>query len=92
MTVILIGPPLGRVAREPTTPTGTTGRSPLLRLLPGGISAASPNTSTVVEDVAPEEGMRRPAEPTYAQAMREAQETLDCELSSRDYGTSSPSR
>jgi PhnB protein len=46
----------------------------------------------VVEDVAPEEGMRRLAEPTYAQAMREAQESLDRELSGRDYGISSPPR
>ena len=37
--------------------------------------------SAVVEDVSPEEGMRRLAEPVYAEAMREAQETLDRELS-----------
>jgi uncharacterized glyoxalase superfamily protein PhnB len=40
--------------------------------------------SAVVEDVAPEEGMRRLGEPRYADAMREAQETLDRELSGRD--------
>ena len=39
--------------------------------------------SAVVEDVAPEEGMRRLAEPQYAEAMRDAQETLDRELSGR---------
>jgi PhnB protein len=44
----------------------------------------------VVEDVAPEEMMRRLAEPMYAQAMREAQETLDRELSGRDEGFASP--
>jgi len=36
--------------------------------------------AAVVEDVAPGEVMRRLAEPAYAQAMREAQETLDLEL------------
>ncbi|MEU0561293.1 VOC family protein [Dactylosporangium maewongense] len=39
--------------------------------------------SAVVEDVAAEEGMRRLAEPAYAEAMRDAQETLDRELSGR---------
>ncbi|MEU4366490.1 VOC family protein [Micromonospora chersina] len=39
--------------------------------------------SAVVEDVAPEVGMRRLAEPRYAEAMRDAQETLDRELSGR---------
>ncbi|MFF5076831.1 VOC family protein [Actinoplanes sp. NPDC000266] len=33
--------------------------------------------SAVVEQVTPEEGMRRLAEPRYAEAMREAQETFD---------------
>ena len=37
--------------------------------------------SAVVEEVSPEEGMGRLAEPVYAEAMREAQETLDRELS-----------
>ncbi|MEU4236098.1 VOC family protein [Actinoplanes sp. NPDC026619] len=37
--------------------------------------------SAVVEDVAPEVGMRRLAEPRFAEAMRDAQETLDRELS-----------
>ena len=36
--------------------------------------------SAVVEDVSPEQGMRQLAEPVYAEAMREAQETLDREL------------
>lgn len=45
--------------------------------------------SAVVEDVAAEEGMRRLAEPGYAEAMREAQETLDSELSGRDLGEAS---
>ena len=45
--------------------------------------------SAVVEDVAPEEGMRRLSEPAYADAMRDAQETLDRELSGRDTGTAS---
>jgi PhnB protein len=48
--------------------------------------------SAIVEDVAPEDVMRRLAEPVYADAMREAQETLDRELSGRDSGTSSPPR
>ena len=39
--------------------------------------------SAVVEDVAPEVGMRRLAESPYAEAMRDAQETLDRELSGR---------
>jgi PhnB protein len=34
----------------------------------------------VVEDVAPDEAMRRLSEPAYADSMREAQETLDREL------------
>jgi PhnB protein len=36
--------------------------------------------TAVVEDVAPDEAMRRLSEPAYAEAMREAQETLDREL------------
>ncbi|MEV4281255.1 VOC family protein [Actinoplanes xinjiangensis] len=43
--------------------------------------------STMVEVVAPEVGMRRLAEPEYAEAMRDAQETLDRELSGRTDGT-----
>ena len=39
--------------------------------------------SAVVEDVAPEVGMRRLAEPRYAEAMHDAQQTLDRELSGR---------
>jgi PhnB protein len=45
--------------------------------------------SAVVEDVAAEEGKRRMAEPRYAEAMREAQETLDAELSGRGVGAAS---
>jgi PhnB protein len=41
--------------------------------------------SAVVEDVPAEEGMRRLSEPAYADAMREAQETLDRELSGREH-------
>ena len=48
--------------------------------------------SAVVEDVAPEEGMRRLSEPAYADAMRDAQETLDRELSGRDDVTASSLR
>jgi uncharacterized glyoxalase superfamily protein PhnB len=40
--------------------------------------------SAVVEDVPAEMGMRRLSEEPYARAMREAQETLDRELSGRD--------
>jgi PhnB protein len=40
--------------------------------------------SAVVEDVAPNEGMRRLSEPGYAAAMRDAQDTLDRELRSLD--------
>ena len=46
--------------------------------------------SAVVEEVAPEEGMRRLAEPRYAEAMRDAQETLDRELSGRTESVVSP--
>ena len=46
--------------------------------------------SAVVEDVAPEEGMRRLSEPSYAGAMRDAQETLDRELSGREHVVASP--
>lgn len=42
--------------------------------------------SAVVEDVAPEVGLRRLAEPLYAEAMRDAQETLDREFSGRTDG------
>jgi hypothetical protein len=43
--------------------------------------------SAVVEEVPVEEGLRRLAEPRYADAMREAQETLDRELSGRPEST-----
>ncbi|MCP2321666.1 putative glyoxalase superfamily protein PhnB [Hamadaea flava] len=46
--------------------------------------------SAVVEDVPPEVGMRRLAEPQYAAAMRDAQETLDRELSGSADSTVSP--
>lgn len=46
--------------------------------------------SAVVEDVALEEGMRRLSEPAYADAMRDAQETLDRELSGRQHVVASP--
>ncbi|RPI07968.1 MAG: VOC family protein, partial [Actinobacteria bacterium] len=46
--------------------------------------------SAVVEDVSPEEGMRRLSEPEYADAMSDAQETLDRELSGRARGIASP--
>jgi PhnB protein len=45
--------------------------------------------SGVVEEVTPDEGMRRLGEPTYADAMREAQETLDRELGGRKNGVAS---
>jgi PhnB protein len=46
--------------------------------------------SAVVEDVAPEEGIRRLSEPAYADAMRDAQETLDRELSGCEEVVASP--
>ncbi|MET0825624.1 MAG: VOC family protein [Acidimicrobiales bacterium] len=46
--------------------------------------------SAVVEDVSTEEGMRRLTEPAYVEAMRDAQETLDRELSGRAQGIASP--
>jgi PhnB protein len=46
--------------------------------------------SAVVEDVGPEEGMRRLSERAYAEAMRDAQETFDRELSGRDHVVASP--
>jgi PhnB protein len=42
--------------------------------------------STVVEVVTPEVGLRRLAQPEYAEAMRDAQETLDRELSGKTNG------
>ena len=45
--------------------------------------------SAVVEDVSPDEGMRRLGEPEYADAMSDAQETLDRELSGRAQGIAS---
>jgi hypothetical protein len=45
--------------------------------------------SSVAEDVSPEEGMRRLGEPEYADAMSDAQETLDRELSGRAQGMAS---
>ena len=36
--------------------------------------------SAVVEEVSPDDGLRRLAEPRYAEAMREAQETFDREM------------
>ncbi len=48
--------------------------------------------SAVVEDVAIEEGIRRLGDPVYAAAMREAQETLDSELSGRHRGEASRPR
>jgi uncharacterized glyoxalase superfamily protein PhnB len=46
--------------------------------------------SAVVEEVTPEEGMRRLSEPACADAMRDAQETLDRELSGRERVVASP--
>lgn len=46
--------------------------------------------SAVVEDVALEEGMRRLSELAYADAMRDAQETLDRELSGHEHVVPSP--
>ena len=46
--------------------------------------------TAIVEDVSPDEGMRRLAEPEYAEAMSDAQETLDRELSGRADGIASP--
>jgi PhnB protein len=46
--------------------------------------------SAVVEEVAPDEIMRRLAEPEYAEAMRDAQETLDRELSGGGSADASP--
>src|SRR3954452_2399213 len=43
--------------------------------------------SAVVEEVPVEVGLRRLSEPRYAQAMRDAQETLDRELSGREHST-----
>ncbi|MET8998578.1 VOC family protein [Amycolatopsis sp. Hca4] len=45
--------------------------------------------TAVAEAVAPEEGMRRLAEPRYQEQMRYAQETLDAELSGRARGRAS---
>jgi PhnB protein len=46
--------------------------------------------SAVVEEVAPEVGMQRLTEPRYADAMRDAQETLDRELSGRTHSVVGP--
>ena len=45
--------------------------------------------SAIVEDVSPDEAFRRLSEPVYADAMTEAQESLDRELSGREQGTAS---
>jgi len=45
--------------------------------------------SAVVENVAPEDAMRRLGESPYAEAMRDAQESLDRELSGRAEGVAS---
>ena len=45
--------------------------------------------TATVEDVSPDEAFRRLSEPVYADAMREAQESLDRELSGRDQGIAS---
>jgi hypothetical protein len=45
--------------------------------------------SAIVEDVAPDEAFRRLSDPVYADAMTEAQESLDRELSGREQGTAS---
>ena len=42
-----------------------------------------------VEDVEPDESWRRLSEPAYAESMRDAQETLDAELSGRADGRAS---
>ena len=42
-----------------------------------------------IEDVSPDESWRRLAEPAFAESMREAQETLDAELSGRENGRAS---
>jgi PhnB protein len=46
-------------------------------------SASWTVSRTRVEDVSPDEALRRLSEPAYADAMREAQETLERELSRR---------
>jgi uncharacterized glyoxalase superfamily protein PhnB len=46
--------------------------------------------SAVVEEVAPKDAMRRLSEAAYAEAMHDAQETLDRELSGRNHGIASP--
>jgi PhnB protein len=45
--------------------------------------------TAIVEDVPPDEAFRRLSEPRYADAMRQAQESLDRELSGRDQGVAS---
>jgi PhnB protein len=45
--------------------------------------------SAIVEDVPPDEVFRRVSEPSFAEAMREAQESLDRELSGRGQGGAS---
>jgi PhnB protein len=46
--------------------------------------------TATVEEVAPDEVFRRLSEPVYADAMREAQESLDRELSGQEHGHISP--
>jgi uncharacterized glyoxalase superfamily protein PhnB len=45
--------------------------------------------SAIVEEVSADEGLRRLSEPVYADAMTEAQASLDRELSGRVHGTAS---
>lgn len=42
-----------------------------------------------VDDVPADESWRRLAEPVYAESMRDAQQTLDAELSRREHGRAS---
>ncbi len=46
--------------------------------------------TATVEDVAPDDVFRRLSEPVYVDAMREAQESLDRELSGHEHGNVSP--
>lgn len=46
--------------------------------------------TATVEDVAPDEVFRRLSEPVYADAMRQAQESLDREMSGVEHGDASP--
>jgi PhnB protein len=69
----------------PRAPSGNAAAARAMRDLFGNIWWIS----TIVEEVPPDEAFRRLSEPVFAEAMRDAQETLDRERSGRRQGVAS---